>query len=1572
MVILDARSLDLDDSIDHLATTWEVSDDPSFHNVLLQSEEDYKNKLTIIFSENLDPDMKYYARARALTAAGWTSWGNVDVFKVRNNTDLTPQDVFPTKVSIPRIRTFRMVTDTGLGYLDPEDIYGKPSTGDTDKLKEQYVSTRTVTGEDKPEFDNDYVVESLLHEINPEQHDLTLFEIWVDGFEVIGNASLKATSYWIEDTNGDVIWKSLVDRTNRSKIKIQDLILKADKTYRIRAVFHTDSNDVSQIATKTIITQGCNNINLVSYLDQVPFNKDIELQLEWVQGLNLIKWEVLQYSLGIIKSVWKAETTTILSQIPKGVLSSNSNYLLRIKTNLSDCYKYYPFITTIVGDESPNDPLTPLLVYPTTVTVGINNQAKILVESMAKNITYISDSEFYNFNKDSKFITGIKVGESKLYVKAKIDHYRENIIEVNINVAAEDTGGSGNNGKFIKAKPDIVNLEVAEEQISSITTNCDRILIETESDTIRATLDNRMVRILGLKDGNFEILAIGYDITNNAVASAKITGKVTDTGGEIPPDPEPEPEDYYLELEPAELEIKAGESKIVKINTNAPYWDPRISEGDFFTYKKMSSTDLKISSTKTGTGMVVVYASDKNGDIAETVLNIKSIFNVADTEMVFDETSYECKILNNIEIPFTSNITSVDEYEIDIADENIELIRKLESSFILKPKYEAANQSFNIIITAKKNSTETHEYNEASANLTLIVPDIVYEAEEVIVFPNEPDEDYNYLGGVWAEQLYYPPNPLEFRIYTHKEAAENKINFITNPFEDGTGVVISKKLGEVITTENDKFKGLKPLDFMIKTGNNDDLGNPENTNIFKIKPVVNVRGVPYERTITLSPTQKTQLTLSETEIIMDKFGVNSDLQVHTNAKDYTVKTSNSNVAYPTKTKTGGKNIIQIDSGIDGTAIFTFEAVGDSGVLVIETCTIKVGNFESSGEIARPLPGETGFGVSMAPIDLSKKYGLEPVDKENINNPEHHYFGAYKDNINNIMCFIPKMYFYRDTSETVVNKYDDKLHGGPKGKDKWLMRVSYTQEQNYFLHRAFINNGKEIDGIFVDKYLTTYSGSTVEELSIPRSVPTGTNVITPLQNKIVAYKDRKVTLANTNDKAYWVLVPKNRHEAASWNDRFTASLFDDIALAEWGAQIENGTTDTHVWRTHVNKRPYPYLLNGVNNPSYNKMKDPAISSKLISFDTGPASIADASDDINKKITHSGYKSGVTFTHGTAWETLMGLAVLANTPVSVDGEGNKTYTLHTFKLNVDRSNINPDNVEDPALYNKIGITVPKDYTAQYVTTRIAGTGEGYPSVSNQTNINNNGYILGSIGLAEYKEDYEFCNDFAFCEHSEINKTNGLGMFNLRNLQNTRTLTTHAGLYITDSNSANNNYNDMPDNEILLENYDAIRHSRRVIIVPNEGKDLEITEHPDLILPDSKPVDFTKVMPSDGLTIKVRAVSTGPTEYFKFHHKENDPYVAYTLKADLNYLNSKFPRHGIPTDPSKVGILVSSKDGKEYGTIELNKTGDYKLKFTPGKDYRAGSTAEYDIAYAIGVEEVEDTSQTTEATIIEIEMT
>lgn len=1559
MVILDLRSLDLDDSIDLLAVTWEVSDDPSYKNILLESVEDYKNKTSIIFSENLDPDMKYYARARALTTAGWTSWGNVDIFKVRNNTDLTPQDIFPTKVSIPRIRTFRMVTDTGLGYMDPNDIYNGTNTVIPTNNKNL---TNTNINADKPEFNTDAVVESLLHEIDPEAHDLTLFEIWVDGFEVIGNATLKATSYWIEDSNGDVIWKSLVDRTNRNKIKIQDLILKADRSYRIRVVFHTDSNDVSQIATKTIVTKGSNDINLISYLDQVPFNKDIELQLEWVKDMNHIKWEVLQYSLGIVKSVWKTETTSIITNIPKGVLNSNSNYLLRIKSNLSDSYKYYPFITTIAGDESPNDPLTPLLVYPTTVTLGLNSQAKILVESIAKNITYVANSEYYTFNPSSNFITGIKVGEGVLYVKAKIDNYRENIIEVKVNVVAEGTsGGTTTNNKFLKVKPDIIDLEVAEEQLSTITTNCDHVVAETTSDNIRVSIDGNLVRILGTKDGTYKILVIGYDIADNATASAMITGKITDTGVVVPPEPEepePEPTDYFLELEPASLEMRAGENKLVKINTNAPFWDPRISEGDFFTYKKMSSTDLKITSSGVGEGMIVIYASSADGDVAEAMLNIRSIYNSATTEMIFDEASYTCRILNEIEIPFTSNITSVDEYNVTVDNESIELIRKLDSSFILRPKYEAANQSFNVVIVAKKNTTLTHIYSETSVNITLIVPDITYAANEVIVFPNEPKETYNYLGGIWAEYTYYPPNPINFRIYTHSEAVEDNIDLITNPYIDGTGVVISKKLGEIINRPTDKFNGLRPLDFMIKTGNEDNVGNPENSNIYKVKPVVTVRGIPYERNLTLTPTERTNLNLSATEITMDIFSSNTTLRVNTNASDYTVRTSNSNVVIPTKTKDGtGANIVKLTSGIDGTAILTFEAMNDSGILVIDTCTIKVGNEASNGELARPLPGQPGFGVGTAPLELSTKYGLVPVDPANVNNPEHHTFGNYKDADDNIMCFIPKMYFYRDNSDETIAKLGSKLRGGYYDKDKWLMRMSYTQEGGYWLHRAFINNGKEIDGIFVDKYLTSFTGTTAQELSIPRSVPTG-QVYHNLSNKQVTHNGVVKTLNKTADKPLWLLIPKNRNEHTALMDVFVDYLLGDLWRVERDSHIEKGTEDRFTFNNHVLKQPFPLIGKATNNTNYRGMIDSLSFDLPDTINLLTAAPVDIDNPDFAKFTHTGYSSGIVYPIGI-WQTETGITQLYASlgDNRLTPENKSFWPCNAFKLSFDRSNLNIETYSDPDTYDKFGIVMNETLLSNknYVF-RVDGSGEGYSSLGNNTDINSSGYLLNSLNMPEYIEDYTLFENYKQSTIPELEQNDCRPYFPIRTFIETTNIF-HIDIHShADGNFSMYGYIDLENNPMLGENYSKKR-ARRMMIVPNEGTDLNVTNQTDYIYTTNKPtdrLDWSILKPGGDYIVGTNGFDGNYRVVMR--RLDTNREVPYTLTTDLEHLKIMYPRYPIPSDSSKVEVVIEPLFTEDYGTLEFSNDA---LVFTPGSasdQLTSSNPARFNVSYRFKMSELD----------------
>lgn len=383
MVILDILSLELDNDNEHIATDWEVSDDISFRNILLSSYENYKDKKTIIFPNNLDVDRTYYGRARALLKTGWTEWGNVDIFKAINNIDLKPQDIFPTRVSIPRINTYRMVTDTGYDITNTIDYKPNPDTNNPNHPdilnKDPHPDNVNNVGANTIYSGNN--VDDIVELIDPNHHDISLFTIKVEGYQVIGNAKHIATSYWIENRDGDVVWSSLLDRYNLHSIHVKDVFLKKDQFYRIRVTYHTNSNDVSQIGTYSLVTGQNENIKLLSYLDQVNHTIDNELYLEYRPGVNDITWEILQYNLGNITSVWSNRTSTIKTVIPKNTLTNNGNYVLRIRTNQSDTYTYIPFITSSETPVSSNDPATYLLVYPDEITMYVGETADVFIET---------------------------------------------------------------------------------------------------------------------------------------------------------------------------------------------------------------------------------------------------------------------------------------------------------------------------------------------------------------------------------------------------------------------------------------------------------------------------------------------------------------------------------------------------------------------------------------------------------------------------------------------------------------------------------------------------------------------------------------------------------------------------------------------------------------------------------------------------------------------------------------------------------------------------------------------------------------------------------------------------------------------------------------------------------------------------------------------------------------------------------------------------------------------------------------------------------------------------------------
>ena len=58
------------------AMDWQVAEDETFRKIVLRSENDTKNLSSIVFTDILDPNIKWHARARALVKdSGWTVWG---------------------------------------------------------------------------------------------------------------------------------------------------------------------------------------------------------------------------------------------------------------------------------------------------------------------------------------------------------------------------------------------------------------------------------------------------------------------------------------------------------------------------------------------------------------------------------------------------------------------------------------------------------------------------------------------------------------------------------------------------------------------------------------------------------------------------------------------------------------------------------------------------------------------------------------------------------------------------------------------------------------------------------------------------------------------------------------------------------------------------------------------------------------------------------------------------------------------------------------------------------------------------------------------------------------------------------------------------------------------------------------------------------------------------------------------------------------------------------------------------------------------------------------------------------
>lgn len=210
MILCKITDAELPAGVTHLGTDWQVSSTLHFDDgtVIAESINNPIFLTHMVFNNTLDVDKTYYGRARRLLSTGYTIWSNIDVFVPVDVTDILRVDNIPTAVSIPKLST---------------------TCGD-------YIN-----------------------------HAPSNFIFKADDFGVYGNATHESTDWIISDIEGNILLSSLADTTNLTTLSItpDNLVLKDNTPYLLKARFNATSKDSSQIATLVIFVNNSDRGDIV-------------------------------------------------------------------------------------------------------------------------------------------------------------------------------------------------------------------------------------------------------------------------------------------------------------------------------------------------------------------------------------------------------------------------------------------------------------------------------------------------------------------------------------------------------------------------------------------------------------------------------------------------------------------------------------------------------------------------------------------------------------------------------------------------------------------------------------------------------------------------------------------------------------------------------------------------------------------------------------------------------------------------------------------------------------------------------------------------------------------------------------------------------------------------------------------------------------------------------------------------------------------------------------------------------------------------------------------------------------
>jgi len=287
MVKLKIASFDIPTGSTLVAMNWQVSSTMLFRaeDIVAESLGDAVNLNTMRFDVILDPSRKWYGRAQPILSTGAQKWSNIVMVTPEEINDIDLDADMPSPITIPVITT----------------------------------------------------------DSNPDNHINTLFTINIANFNVIGTAKHLATTYTIEDINGNIYWYRTYVTTNKTSITVSDVILPPNRIFRIKCYTHSTSNDASPLPTLTIRTGNNTNVNFLVNINTQDITLDNVLRIAYTPGVINTTWSLYGVSNDISYNLWSdyrdntnIDTDIFTTVLPANILKRGGRYILAIQTNLDE------------------------------------------------------------------------------------------------------------------------------------------------------------------------------------------------------------------------------------------------------------------------------------------------------------------------------------------------------------------------------------------------------------------------------------------------------------------------------------------------------------------------------------------------------------------------------------------------------------------------------------------------------------------------------------------------------------------------------------------------------------------------------------------------------------------------------------------------------------------------------------------------------------------------------------------------------------------------------------------------------------------------------------------------------------------------------------------------------------------------------------------------------------------------------------------------------------------------------------------------------------------------------------